>query len=122
MSDRNPLAYTGRISGSTTVQGDVQLNPVDFSVNQGIVSSSSAVGQATLVSGTVTIANTTLGATDRIFITRADENSSTALGSLTITAQTASTSFIVTALDPADGSTTITGDVSIINYMSVKQG
>lgn len=77
-------------------------------------------GQATLVSGTVTIANTSLTATDKIFLTRADENSSTALGMLTITALTASTSFVVTALDPSDGSTTITGDVSVINYFIVR--
>lgn len=38
MSDRNPLAYTGRISGSTKVQGDVQFNSSQFSVVNGVVS------------------------------------------------------------------------------------
>ncbi len=79
------------------------------------------VGQATLVAGTVTVANTNIAATDRILLTRASLNSSTALGELTITAQTASTSFVITAIDPADGSTTITGDVSIVNYFIVRQ-
>jgi hypothetical protein len=37
MSDRNPLAYTGRISGSTKVQGDVQFNSSQFKVNDGVV-------------------------------------------------------------------------------------
>lgn len=37
MSDRNPLAYTGRISGSTKVQGDVQFNSTQFSVTDGVV-------------------------------------------------------------------------------------
>lgn len=37
MSDRNPLAYTGRISGSTKVQGDVQFNSTQFSVVDGVV-------------------------------------------------------------------------------------
>ena len=37
MSDRNPLAYTGRISGSTTRQGDVQFNASQFSVTNGVV-------------------------------------------------------------------------------------
>jgi hypothetical protein len=38
MSDRNPLAYTGRVSGSTKVQGDVQFTASQFSVTNGIVS------------------------------------------------------------------------------------
>jgi len=37
MSDRNPLAYTGRISGSTQRQGDVQFNASQFSVVDGVV-------------------------------------------------------------------------------------
>jgi len=37
MSDRNPLAYTGRVSGSTKVQGDVQFNSTQFSVVNGVV-------------------------------------------------------------------------------------
>lgn len=38
MSDRNPLAYTGLVSGSTKVQGDVQFNGTQFSVDNGVVS------------------------------------------------------------------------------------
>ena len=37
MADRNPLAYTGRVSGSTKVQGDVQFNSTQFSVVNGVV-------------------------------------------------------------------------------------
>lgn len=37
MSEKNPLAYTGRVSGSTTVQGDVQFNATQFSVVNGVV-------------------------------------------------------------------------------------
>jgi len=37
MADKNPLAYTGRVSGSTTVQGDVQFNADQFSVTNGVV-------------------------------------------------------------------------------------
>lgn len=37
MADRNPLSYTGRISGSTTTQGEVQFNADQFSVTNGIV-------------------------------------------------------------------------------------
>jgi len=37
MSDKSPLAYTGRVSGSTKVQGDVQFNATQFSVTDGVV-------------------------------------------------------------------------------------
>lgn len=79
------------------------------------------IGQSTLSSGTITVSNTNIAANDRIFLTRADANSSSALGELTITAQTASTSFVITALDPSDGSTTVTGDTSIVNWFIVRQ-
>jgi len=112
----------GAVAGEdATFAGNVVLSSVatQLEMNGGAVTD--FIGQATLVSGTVTIANTNIAANDRIFLTRADENSSTALGDLTITALTASTSFVITALDPADGSTTITGDVSKVNYFIVRQ-
>lgn len=80
-----------------------------------------ASGQATLVSGTVTVANTNIAATDLIFLSRADENSSTALGALTVTAITAGTSFVITALNTTTPASTVTGDVSIVNYFIVPQ-
>jgi len=38
MADRNPLAYTGRVRGSTSKLGDVQFDSTDFSVTDGNVS------------------------------------------------------------------------------------
>ena len=38
MTDKNPLAYTGRIAGGTKVQGDVQFNSAQFTVDDGEVS------------------------------------------------------------------------------------
>jgi len=102
-------------------QGNLVIGAVakQLQMNGGAVTD--FIGQVTLVSGTATVANTNIAANDRIFLSRADENSSSALGMLTVTAQTASTSWVVTALDPSDGSTTITGDVSIVNYFIVRQ-
>lgn len=37
MANKNPLAYTGRVSGSTKVQGDVQFDGTQFTVVNGIV-------------------------------------------------------------------------------------
>lgn len=78
------------------------------------------IGQATLASGTVTVANTNIAATDRIFVTRSDLNSSSALGELVITI-TPATSFTITSVSIADGSTTITGDTSIVDYVIIAQ-
>ena len=111
------------IVGSTSVTsgGDVIMSAAATKIQMNGGAVTDFIGQATLVSGTVTIANTNIAANDRIFLTRADENSSSALGELTITALTASTSFVITALDPSDGSTTITGDVSVVNYVIMRQ-
>lgn len=110
-----------QFDSSVTAGGDIIMSAVatKLQMNGGAVTD--FIGQATLTSGTVTVANTNIAANDRIILTRADANSSSALGELTITAQTASTSFVITALDPADGSTTITGDTSIVNYFIVRQ-
>lgn len=114
-SDGNLSAVGGTFSGNivlSSVASYIQMNggaATDF------------IGQATLASGTVTVANTNIAAGDRIFLTRAALNSSTALGELTVTAQTASTSFVITAIDPSDGSSTITGDTSIVNYVIIRQ-
>ena len=141
-SGQNAVIKMGDAAGSNKVSftdsGDAEVASLDsdgtFSASGNIVLSSVAtqiqmnggaatdfIGQATLVSGTVTVANTNIAAGDRIILTRADANSSSALGELTITAQTASTSFVITALSAADGSTTVTGDTSIVNYFIVRQ-
>lgn len=77
------------------------------------------IGSATLVAGTVTIANTNIAATDVILVTREGINASTALGVFN-TAITASTSFTITALNPTDG-TTQTNDVSTVKYVIIRQ-
>jgi hypothetical protein len=107
--------------GNMTIDGNLILNTVATQIQMNGGAVTDFIGQATLVSGTVTIANTNIASGDRIMLTRADANSSSALGELTITAQTASTSFVITALDPSDGSSTITGDVSIVNYVIIRQ-
>jgi hypothetical protein len=107
--------------GNLTVAGNVVLSGAAKQLQMEGGAATDFIGQATLVSGTVTVANTNIAAGDRIMLTRADANSSSALGQLTITAQTASTSFVITALDASDGSTTVTGDTSIVNYVIFRQ-
>jgi hypothetical protein len=76
------------------------------------------IGRATLANGTVTVANTNIASTDRIFVTRSSKNGSTAYGTF-ITGITASTNFTITACK--SDTTTETGDTSIVDYFIVRQ-
>ncbi len=77
------------------------------------------VGTATLVAGTVTVANTNIAAGDQIHVTREGINGSTAVGVFN-TSITAATSFTITALNPTDGTTQV-NDVSTVKYFIVRQ-
>lgn len=78
------------------------------------------IGTGTLTAGTVTIANTNIAATDRIFLSRTAANASTALGMLTYTIS-AGASFTVTALETATPADTEVNDVSSFAYFIVRQ-
>lgn len=101
-------------------QGNLVLAAVakQIQLNGGAVTD--FIGQATLSSGTVSVANTNIAAGDRIFVTRSSLNSSTALGEL-VTAISAGASFSITSVSVADGSTTITGDTSVVDYIIFRQ-
>jgi hypothetical protein len=105
----------------TVATGNLILGPEATQIQMNGGAATDFIGQATLASGTATVLNTNIAASDRIFLSRADPNSSSALGMLSVTAQTASTSFVITALDPADGSGTIAGDTSIVNYIIIRE-
>lgn len=77
------------------------------------------IGQATLVAGTVTVANTNIAAADKIFVQRQGINGSTALGVFDV-AITPATSFSITARNPTDA-TTQTNDTSIVDYVIIRQ-
>lgn len=107
------------IGGTTPAAGTFTTLTADsFQLDGGAVTDS--IGQATLVSGTVTVANTSIAATDKVFVTREGVASSTALGVLDVSI-TASTSFTITALQPGTPGSTQTGDLSIVNYFIVRQ-
>lgn len=78
------------------------------------------IGQATLVAGTVTVANTNITATDKIFLQRQGINASTALGILDI-AITAGVNFTITSRQASSPGMTETNDTSIIDYFIVRQ-
>jgi hypothetical protein len=72
-------------------------------------------GTATLVAGTVTVADVNVTASSKILLSRKSKLASTALGELSTPTRTAGTSFVIIAQKPADG-TTETGDISSVDY------
>lgn len=121
------IVAPGSLATTTTL-----TSGTDFSATNGNVSVSGTgkclrvkggvatdfVGQATLVAGTVTIANTNIQATDRILLSVSNINASTALGLLTFVI-TPNTNFVITSRKPADA-TTETNDVSVVDYFIVR--
>jgi len=77
------------------------------------------MGQATLTAGVATVANTSVTANTRIFVSRTDKSTSTALGVLEGGTITPSTSFVINALNPTDA-TVQTNDVSVVNWQLVE--
>lgn len=78
------------------------------------------IGTATLAAGTVTVANTNIAATDRIFIQRVSINGSTTLGEFTYTIS-AATSFTITSVILGTPGSPQTGDTSVVTYHIVRQ-
>lgn len=100
---------------STNANGDIAVNPngtgsitTTASVKLGTTGkglfikegSNATMGTATLVAGTVTVNNTLITATSRIFLT--PQNSSGTAGSVYISARVASTSFTITSTSATD--------------------
>ncbi|MEN6512260.1 MAG: hypothetical protein ABFD00_10590 [Chloroherpetonaceae bacterium] len=115
----------GNATGNTTVTGDLNISgnlnlssvAKLISMNGGAVTD--FIGTAILVNGTVTVANTNITAADRILVVHEGLNASTAVGILTYSIS-AATSFTITAVKPADG-TTETGDLSTVAYVIFRQ-
>lgn len=105
-------------AGAVTSLGNVIMSTAGtgLRIKEG---SNARMGTATLASGTVTVSNTSVTESTRIFLSRGSKGSSTALGELTVGTVTASTSFVISALKPADG-TTETGDLSVVNWVLIE--
>lgn len=124
------VIYADRAPTSTDVayrRGDFWLNEQTSSSYQyngagnwiSVGVGTDLVGQATLVAGTITVANTSIAAGDKIFPSRHGINGSTAVGVFNYSIN-AGVSFTITALNPTDA-TTQTNDVSIVDYFILKQ-
>jgi len=111
------ITSTGDI---TTTAGNVIINGAGKQLRVHGGAATDFIGTSTLVTGTVTIANTNIAATDRIFLQRSAANASTTLGELSYTIS-AGASFTVTSLILGTPGSTQTGDLSSFSYLIVRQ-
>lgn len=102
------------------VSGNLILSAVATQLQMNGGAATDFIGQATLVLGTVTVNNTNIAATDKIYLSRSGAAASTTLGELSYTIS-AGASFTITALQTATPGSTQTGDVSIVEYIIVRQ-
>lgn len=107
-------------TGAVNVAGNLNLTSVATKMSYNGGAATDFIGTATLTAGTVTVANTNIAATDRIFIQRTAVNASTLLGELTYTIS-AGASFTVTSLETATPGDTEVNDVSSFVYFIVGQ-
>lgn len=103
------------VTGGNLVLSDVATQ---IEMNGGAVTD--FIGTGTLTNGQVTIANTNIKATDRIFLQRLDQNSSSALGMLQYSIS-AATSFTVESKDITTPANDQTGDQSTFVYVIINQ-
>ena len=112
--------------GVTVTSGDVTLsngNLLINHINKGVQikeGANSRMGQATLVAGTKTVANSSVTANTRIFVTRSSVNASAAIGNLSAGTIVNGVSFDINAVDPAAPAGVIAADVSIVNWLLVE--
>jgi len=116
----DPLLRIEELGNVTVEKGNLILGAVATQIQMNGGAVTDFIGAATLSSGTVTVLNTNIAATDRIFLSRQDINGSTTLGMLTY-AITASTSFTITAVQTATPASAETGDSSIVEYVIIRQ-
>ncbi len=116
---------TQTVGGAKTFTSDITTstaNVIVATAGKGLQikeGSNARMGTATLSSGTITIANTSVTANTRIFVSRYSINSSTALGTLSVGTVTGSTSFVIDSRKTTDA-TVETNDVSIVHWILIE--
>lgn len=108
------------VTGSLTTSGNIILNGSATQLRMQGGAATDFIGTATLVNGTVTVANTNIAAGDRILIQRVAANASTTLGELSYTIS-AGASFTITSLILGTPGSPQTGDLSSVTYVIVRE-
>ena len=112
-------AITATLGGITATNGNISMGTIGngLRVTEGV---NARMGQATLIAGSKVVANTSVAATTRIFLTRSSINGSAAIGMISAGTITPGVSFVINALDPAAPAGLIAADVSIVNWFLVE--
>ena len=112
-------AITATLGGITATNGNISMGTIGngLRVTEGV---NARMGQATLIAGTIVVANTSVAATTRIFLTRSSINGSAAIGMISAGTITPGVSFVINALNPAAPAGLIAADVSIVNWFLVE--
>jgi hypothetical protein len=113
--DTSPTIATPTLTGTVNAStGDFKVSTAGkgLFVKEG---SNAKQGTATLVTGVATVTNTSVTANSRIILSGGPLNLSTAIGAISVTTITASTSFVITSYIPG-GVLTQTGDLRTIYY------
>lgn len=118
LGTNNRLSISG-LNGDLSVFHNLIITTAGHQLRVNGGAATDFIGQATLVAGTVTVANTNIDAGDRILVTRSDLNGSTALGVFDVSI-TPSTSFTIDSRKPADA-TIETNDISVVDYFIVRE-
>lgn len=123
------LTAPGSVTATTTLtatSGNITATNGDFvssTAGKGLKikeGSNARMGTATLVAGTVTVANTSVTANTRVFLSRYSINASTAVGTLTVGTVTANTSFVINSVQAATPGSLQTNDVSIVHWLLIE--
>ena len=113
-------------AGLTLTTGAVTAtngNLVTGTAGKGLVLKSGAnarIGQATLVAGTIAVANTSVTANTRVFVTRSSINGSVAQTGIPSVVTNPGVGFTINALDATDITNVVAGDASIIDWFLVE--
>ena len=112
-------AITATLGAITATNGNISMGTAGngLRVKEG---ANARMGQATLIAGSKVVANTSVAATTRIFLTRSSINGSAAIGSLSAGTITPGVSFVIDALNTAAPAGVIAADVSIVNWFLVE--
>jgi hypothetical protein len=107
------------VSGRLTItEGDLRIAGEGYGLRLA-EGTNARMGQETLVSGTLAVANTSVSAMSRIFVTRASIGASTALGVLEGVVSDG-VGFTITAQDPTSPGDAVTGDASVVNWLLIE--
>jgi hypothetical protein len=105
----NIIASNGNLQSTTAGKGLVLAEGAN-----------ARMGTATLIGGTIAVANTSVTANTRVYICRTSAGGIPgALGSLIVT-KTAGVGFTINAISPADGTSAVATDVSIVDWILVE--